>query len=132
VINDGEQGRVDYTVYIKDRLTGFDGESIPLCVSRPHESAVDAFVDTGFVLQLDCPDLALSRHAIFAHVPPGRISPNHCHACEALSDAVRDIPPDHMRMNICWASTMGPHHTDVPLKDIGEIRFVEVRVCADY
>jgi hypothetical protein len=35
-------------------------------------------------------------------------------------------------MHICWAGTMGPHHTDVPLKDIGEIRFVEVRVCVDY
>ena len=35
VINDGEQGRVDYTVYVKDRLTGFDGESAPLAVGDP-------------------------------------------------------------------------------------------------
>ena len=30
IVNDGEQGRADYTVYVKDRLTGFDGESAPL------------------------------------------------------------------------------------------------------
>ena len=36
-------------------------------------------------------------------------------------DAVADIPPDRMRMHVCWGSTMAPHHTDVPLKDIVDI-----------
>ena len=40
---------------------------------------------------------------------------------EALNHAVRDIPPERMRMHICWASTQGPHHKDVPLKDIVDI-----------
>ena len=29
VINDGEQGRTDYTVHVLDRLTGFEGKSTP-------------------------------------------------------------------------------------------------------
>ncbi len=40
---------------------------------------------------------------------------------EALNHAVKDIPPERMRMHICWASTQGPHHKDVPLKDIVDI-----------
>src|SRR5262245_54497509 len=154
VINDGEQGRVDYTVYLKDRLTGFEGESAPplgtgdeefpelasilrqfaspfqhrpACtgpvawkdwpaveadirtlttavkdvaveehfmtspspgqIARflhnryyPDEEAYlfaladvmkaqyEAIVNAGLVLQLDCPDLALSRHTVFAHL----------------------------------------------------------------
>jgi 5-methyltetrahydropteroyltriglutamate--homocysteine methyltransferase len=40
---------------------------------------------------------------------------------EALNHAVRDIPPERMRMHICWASTQGPHHKYVPLKDIVDI-----------
>jgi 5-methyltetrahydropteroyltriglutamate--homocysteine methyltransferase len=40
---------------------------------------------------------------------------------EALNHAVRDIAPERMRMHVCWGSTLGPHHTDVPLKDIADI-----------
>jgi 5-methyltetrahydropteroyltriglutamate--homocysteine methyltransferase len=40
---------------------------------------------------------------------------------EVLNHAVADIPPDRMRMHICWASTGGPHHRDVPLGDIADV-----------
>jgi 5-methyltetrahydropteroyltriglutamate--homocysteine methyltransferase len=40
---------------------------------------------------------------------------------EVLNYAVADIPPDRMRMHICWASTAGPHHRDVPLEDIVDV-----------
>jgi 5-methyltetrahydropteroyltriglutamate--homocysteine methyltransferase len=40
---------------------------------------------------------------------------------EALNHAVKDLPADRMRMHICWGSTLGPHHTDVPLRDIVDI-----------
>ena len=39
----------------------------------------------------------------------------------ALNQAVREIPADRMRMHVCWGSTVAPHHTDVPLKDIMDI-----------
>ena len=39
----------------------------------------------------------------------------------ALNHAVRDLPPDRMRMHVCWGSTVAPHHTDVELKDIIDI-----------
>jgi 5-methyltetrahydropteroyltriglutamate--homocysteine methyltransferase len=34
---------------------------------------------------------------------------------------VSNLPPDRLRMHICWGSTLGPHHTDVPLRDIVDV-----------
>ena len=203
VINDGEQGRVDYTVYVKDRLTGFDGESAPLGMGDPEfpelaellkpfaspfqvrpactgpiawsdwpavEQDIDnlkaatadtaaaevfmtspspgqiarflhndyyasdeeylyalaevmkrqyrAIVDAGFLLQLDCPDLALGRHQIFAHLTLAEFREVAAMHVAALNYAVADIAPERMRMHICWGSTLGPHHTDVPLREV--------------
>ena len=80
-----------------------------------------AITDAGFILQLDCPDLALSRHMVFAHLSLEEFRKVITTHVEALNHAVRDIPPERMRMHICWASTQGPHHKDVPLKDIVDI-----------
>jgi 5-methyltetrahydropteroyltriglutamate--homocysteine methyltransferase len=207
VVNDGEQGRVDYTVYVKDRLTGFDGESAPLpgidadefpewtemarqfappfqrrpactgpvtwkdwpAVAQDIRNLADAtaggpaeevfmtspspgqigrflqnryypddetylytvadvmrreyraIVDAGFVLQVDCPDLALGRHTQFAHLTLAEFRKVAEMHVEVLNHAVADIPADRMRMHICWASTGGPHHRDVPLADIADI-----------
>jgi len=207
IVNDGEQGRADYTVYVKDRLTGFDGESAPLPNADAEEfpewtemarqfappfqrrpactgpvgwrdwpaverdlatlkdataggSAAEVFmtspspgqigrflanrhypsdetylytladvmkreyqaiVQAGFTLQIDCPDLALGRHTQFAHLTLAefrRVAEMHV---EVLNHAVAGISPERMRMHICWASTGGPHHRDVPLADIVDI-----------
>jgi 5-methyltetrahydropteroyltriglutamate--homocysteine methyltransferase len=68
----------------------------------------------GFILQLDCPDLTgLSRA-----VQPGQAQAEVRMRIEALNHAVRNIPPDRMRLHLCWGNYEGPHHLDVPLKDI--------------
>ncbi len=207
VVNDGEQGRADYTVYVKDRLTGFAGESAswpnpdveefpewtemarqfappfqkrPACtgpvawkdwpaVERDIKNLADAaaaasvdevfmtspspgqigrflqnryypsdekylstladvmkreykaIVDAGFVLQIDCPDLALGRHTQFAHLTLREFRDVAAMHVEVLNDAVAALPPDRMRIHVCWASTGGPHHRDVPLRDIADI-----------
>ncbi|HEX2437067.1 MAG TPA: cobalamin-independent methionine synthase II family protein [Methylomirabilota bacterium] len=206
IVNDGEQGRADYTVYVKDRLTGFDGESTPLpnldaeefpewtemarqlappfqqrpactgpiewkdwpAVERDIQNLRDAtagtagevfmtspspgqigrflqnrhypsdeaylyrlaeimrreyraIVQAGFLLQIDCPDLALGRSTQFANLTLAefrRVAEMHV---EVLNHAVADLPAERMRMHICWASTGGPHHRDVPLADIVDI-----------
>jgi 5-methyltetrahydropteroyltriglutamate--homocysteine methyltransferase len=207
IINDGEQGRTDYTTHVKDRLSGFEGPSSPplgtgepdfpelsamlayfaspfqhrpACsgpvawkdfaaleadVARAKAAMADAtmqepfftspspgqiarylknqhypsdeaylyaladvmareyraIVDAGLVLQVDCPDLALSRHMVFAHLTLAEFRAVITTHVEALNHAVRGIAPDRMRMHICWASTQGPHHKDVPLRDIVDI-----------
>ena len=80
-----------------------------------------AIVDAGFVLQLDCPDLAISHHMVYPHLSLADYRKIIGKNVEALNQAVKDLPADRMRMHICWGSTLGPHHTDVPLKDIVDI-----------
>jgi len=206
-VNDGEQGRADYTIYVKDRLTGFAGESSswpnpdaeefpewtemarqfappfqkrPACVgpvewkdwpaverdiqnlkdaaaaggaeevfmTSPSPGQIGRFlqnryypsdekylytladvmkreyqaiVDAGFVLQLDCPDLALGRHTQFSHLSLREFRDIAAMHVEVLNYAVADIPPDQMRIHVCWASTGGPHHRDLPLRDIADV-----------
>jgi len=207
VVNDGEQGRADYTIYVKDRLTGFAGESSswpnpdaeefpewtemarqfappfqkrPACtgpvawkdwpaVERDIQNLKDgaaaagadevfmtspspgqigrflqnryypsdekylytladvmkreykAIVDAGFVLQIDCPDLALGRHTQFANLTLREFRDVAAMHVEVLNYAVADLAPDRMRIHVCWASTGGPHHRDVPLRDIADV-----------
>jgi len=206
-VNDGEQGRADYTIYVKDRLTGFAGESSswpnpdaeefpewtemarqfappfqkrPACVgpvewkdwpaverdiqnlkdaaaaggaeevfmTSPSPGQIGRFlqnryypsdekylytladvmkreyqaiVDAGFVLQLDCPDLALGRHTQFSHLSLREFRDIAAMHVEVLNYAVADIPPEQMRIHVCWASTGGPHHRDLPLRDIADV-----------
>lgn len=207
VINDGEQGRADYTVHVLDRLAGFEGESSPpmgtgepefpelaamltffaspfqhrpkcsgpvgwkdwasaesdIALSKQALAGVKAedffmtspspgqiarylknayykteedyvfaladvmkreykaIVDAGFILQLDCPDLAMLRHMVYLDKPLSEFRKIIAVNVAALNEAVKDIPADRMRMHVCWGSTMAPRHTDVPLKDIIDI-----------
>ncbi|MBV9897865.1 MAG: cobalamin-independent methionine synthase II family protein [Chloroflexi bacterium] len=77
----------------------------------------EAIYRAGFILQLDCPDITLSRN-----VPPGVNVASLGQRIEALNAAVGNIPPDRMRLHLCWGNYEGPHHLDVPLRDIlGEV-----------
>jgi 5-methyltetrahydropteroyltriglutamate--homocysteine methyltransferase len=40
---------------------------------------------------------------------------------EALNTATRDIPPEHVRMHVCWGAGETPHNHDIPLRDIVDI-----------
>jgi len=207
VINDGEQGRTDYTVHVLDRLAGFAGESTPplgtgdpefpelaqllrqfaspfqyrpactgavswrdwpaaqadidlakgamsganaveLFMTAPSPGQIARFlknrhyhseeayvyalaevmkreyraiVAAGFILQLDCPDLAMLRHTVHLDKSLADFRKIIAVNVAALNHAVADIPAERMRMHVCWGSTMAPHHTDVPLIDIIDI-----------
>jgi 5-methyltetrahydropteroyltriglutamate--homocysteine methyltransferase len=78
----------------------------------------DAIHRAGFVVQVDCPDLAMSRHLAFPEVSNAefvRIAEGNV---EALNHALRDIPPDRLRLHLCWGNYEGPHHRDIPLREI--------------
>jgi 5-methyltetrahydropteroyltriglutamate--homocysteine methyltransferase len=75
----------------------------------------------GIVLQLDCPDLAMSGHMLGESLDDFRARARV--NVEALAHATRDIPPDAMRMHLCWGNYEGPHHHDVALRDIIDIAF---------
>ena len=207
IVNDGEQGRTDYTVHVLDRLAGFAGESTPplgtgdpefpelaallaqfaspfqhrpacngdvgwkdfdaaqadinlsmavmkgakateLFMTSPSPGQIarylknrhykteeayvyaladvmkreyKAIVDAGFLLQLDCPDLAMLRHTVYLDKSLADFRKIIAVNVAALNHAVADIPAERMRMHVCWGSTMAPRHTDVPLADIIDI-----------
>jgi 5-methyltetrahydropteroyltriglutamate--homocysteine methyltransferase len=210
VLNDGEMSKIGYATYVKDRLTGFEGESAmmnladvadfpewgqrlfgelgkgmsyvrtPACVGPievkdreqvardienlkaatqgvkaedvfmtaaspgvialffanryypSREAYLSAIADAmrdeyqaiagaGFVLQLDCPDLAMGRHLQFADKTLDEFRREASLNVEALNAATAGIPPEQLRMHLCWGNYEGPHHLDVPLKDIIDI-----------
>jgi 5-methyltetrahydropteroyltriglutamate--homocysteine methyltransferase len=79
-----------------------------------------AIVDAGFIVQLDCPDLAMS-YALYPGISLADYRKIIAMNVEALNTAIKDLPADRMRMHVCWGSTLGPHHGDIPLKDIADI-----------
>ena len=202
IVSDGETSKISYATYVKDRYTGFDGDSPrnapadlkqfptflqrladdggtptyarPMCVgevkskgqgelekdianlkSAMAEHGVDrgfmnaaspgvislfllndfyptreaylealanamkaeyeTIVASGLDLQLDCPDLALSRHMLFNDLSDDefiKIADSHV---EALNYALSDVPAEKVRVHICWGNYEGPHICDIPM-----------------
>ncbi len=202
IVSDGETSKISYATYVKDRYTGFDGDSPrnapadlkkfptflkrladdggtpqyarPMCVGEVKskgqgelekdianlkagmaEQGIDrgfmnaaspgvislflqndfyatreeylsaladamreeyrTIVDSGLDLQLDCPDLALSRHMLFNDLSDDeflKIAGSHV---EALNHALEGIDPSRVRVHICWGNYEGPHVCDIPM-----------------
>ncbi|MSQ50277.1 MAG: epoxyalkane--coenzyme M transferase [Betaproteobacteria bacterium] len=79
--------------------------------------------DAGFDLQLDCPDLAMGRHIQYAKLSIAEFRKRAKLHIEALNHALDGIPPERLRLHLCWGNYEGPHHYDVPLADIIDIAF---------
>ncbi|MGA2409228.1 MAG: cobalamin-independent methionine synthase II family protein [Candidatus Binataceae bacterium] len=210
IVNDGEMGKPSYATYVKDRLTGYGGETAMLAIrdlaeypefaerfmrqgvietlKRPactgpvtyrnhaaldhdienlkaavaanhpaeafmsaaspgvitiflgnhhynsHEEYIGALAEAmkveynaihkaGFILQVDCPDLAMGRHIQFPDAALPEFRKNIELHVEALNHALAGIPPESVRIHLCWGNYEGPHHLDVPLRDIIDIVF---------
>jgi 5-methyltetrahydropteroyltriglutamate--homocysteine methyltransferase len=206
--SDGEQGKIGYSTYVKERMSGFDGEAgalvladledypeiteqalaglvtgTPACTGPVRYTGTDALaaeladlrtavetvgaegpgevvvpaaspgvisiflqnrhyasheeylgaladamrteyraiVDAGFLLQIDCPDLAMGRHAQHADASIEEFRRAIALHVEALDAATEGLDPDRMRMHLCWGNYPSPHHRDVPLADIVDV-----------
>jgi 5-methyltetrahydropteroyltriglutamate--homocysteine methyltransferase len=205
VISDGETSKIGYSVYIKDRFTGFGGEyqtkphldlaDYPefrkrmtaflgpqtfrrLCCIGPiepkdhdalkkdidnfraamagskavegfmnaaspgvvasflrnqyyptHEAYIEALVkalapeyeaivNAGFVLQVDCPDIAMSRHTGFQDLSEADFIKRAEFDIEALNAALKNVPAEMVRLHVCWGNYEGPHDHDIALDKI--------------
>jgi 5-methyltetrahydropteroyltriglutamate--homocysteine methyltransferase len=208
IVNDGEQSKPSYATYIKDRLTGFGGESgsyvfqdledypgavtrmaadegrkhrrAPACTGPIGVKDMDAVVQdavtlntalaahpgrqafmsaaspgvtalffrndyyasdedylfalaeglrheyeaiaaAGIILQIDCPDFAMGRHTQFRELSLPAFRDRLMLNIEALNRATANIPPEQMRLHLCWGNYPGPHHHDVPMRDIVDL-----------
>ncbi len=181
VVNDGEQGRSQYATYVKERLTGFEGERMARSRPRlddadsPKYAATQTHMSsrnmpqpacTGPIAWKDWPaverDIANLREVsagrpveevFMTAASPGVIAnflPNEYYAAEeeylyalamtrvsqfshlsvddfkkivemhveVINYALRGIDPERTRLHVCWGNTEGPHHHDVPLREI--------------
>ena len=78
----------------------------------------ETIVRQGFLLQLDCPDLALERHLSYQDRPLGDFLGFVERVVTAINTALANIPRDNVRLHVCWGNYEGPHDCDVPLADI--------------
>ena len=78
----------------------------------------ETITGSGLYLQLDCPDLALSRHMLFNDLSDDeflKIAELHI---ETLNYALRDIPEEKVRVHICWGNYEGPHCCDIDMNKV--------------
>jgi 5-methyltetrahydropteroyltriglutamate--homocysteine methyltransferase len=83
----------------------------------------EAIAQAGFVLQLDCPDLAMGRHIQFHNDDLATFRKAAQVNIEAMNHATASIPPEQLRIHVCWGNYEGPHHYDVPLADVIDLVF---------
>jgi len=78
----------------------------------------DTIARYGFVLQLDCPDLALERHTSFRDKPIGEFLEFVEKVVDTINRAIAEIPRSQIRAHVCWGNYEGPHDHDVALSEI--------------
>ncbi|HXD45395.1 MAG TPA: cobalamin-independent methionine synthase II family protein [Pseudolabrys sp.] len=98
-----------------------DFESYIYAIADAMRDEYETIAKNGFVVQIDCPDLAMGRHIQYADLDLAQFRKRAQLHVEALNHAVKNIPAEQVRMHLCWGNYEGPHHFDVPLSDIIDI-----------
>ena len=92
-------------------------------LAREMRKEYELIVARGFVLQLDCPDLAMERVRFFQDEPLDRFLDAVALHIDAINEAVAAIPRDRVRLHLCWGNYDGPHTHDVALEPLLPIIF---------
>lgn len=81
----------------------------------------NAIASAGLLLQIDCPDLAMTRVSQFSHLTLEEFKKIVELHVEVVNYAVAGIPPESMRLHLCWGNTEGPHHYDPPMIELVDL-----------
>ncbi len=98
-------------------------EAYLFAIAEAMRQEYETVARAGIVLQIDCPDLGMGRHIQHADLSLAEWRKKAQLHVEALDHAVANIPPEQLRMHLCWGNYEGPHHCDVPLADVIDIVF---------
>ena len=93
-------------------------ERYVMALSREIQKEYELIHARGFVLQVDCPDLAMERGRFFQNDSLERFQEMVALHVDAINRATVNIPPDRIRLHVCWGNYDGPHTHDVPLADV--------------
>jgi 5-methyltetrahydropteroyltriglutamate--homocysteine methyltransferase len=94
-----------------------DEESYLYALADAMKPEYKAIVDAGLVLQVDCPDLGCAQN-MYPGASEDEITRKLPLHVDVLNYALGDLPPDRMRMHVCWGNYDGPHHRDIELRKI--------------
>jgi len=90
-------------------------------IAAAMQEEYEAIVEAGFVLQLDCPDLAMAHHTSFQDLDEGDFLKRAAFHVEVLNHALRNIPAEMARIHICWGNYEGPHDHDIAFAKVAPI-----------
>jgi len=90
-------------------------------IAAAMQDEYEAIVKAGFVLQLDCPDLAMARHTSFQELGEAEFLKRAAFHVDALNNALRNVPADCARIHICWGNYEGPHDHDIAFAKVAPI-----------
>jgi 5-methyltetrahydropteroyltriglutamate--homocysteine methyltransferase len=93
-------------------------ERYVFAVARQMQKEYELIHAKGFILQLDCPDLAMERVRLFRDESLSGFQKIVEMHIAALNLATANIPPERIRLHACWGNYEGPHTHDVPLDAI--------------
>src|SRR5215813_1945521 len=98
-------------------------EAYLFAIAEAMRGEYEAIAAAGVTLQIDCPDLAMGRHIQYADLSVEEFRNRVRLHVETLNHALAAIPPERVRMHLCWGNYEGPHHCEVPLAEIIDIAF---------
>lgn len=78
----------------------------------------EAIANAGLLLQIDCPDVAMSRHTGFQDLSEADFLKRAAFDIEALNHALANVPANQVRVHVCWGNYEGPHDHDIALEKI--------------
>jgi 5-methyltetrahydropteroyltriglutamate--homocysteine methyltransferase len=90
-------------------------------IAAAMQDEYEAIVKAGFVLQLDCPDLAMARHTSFQELGEAEFLKRAAFHVDVLNNALRNVPADRARIHICWGNYEGPHDHDIAFAKVASI-----------
>jgi 5-methyltetrahydropteroyltriglutamate--homocysteine methyltransferase len=82
------------------------------------QSEYESIVQAGLQLQVDCPDLAAARCSVFSNLSDSEFLRECEQSIATLNHALRNVPPERVRMHLCWGNYEGPHVHDIALEKI--------------
>jgi len=108
------------TKFVPDRYYQ-DEDAYVAALADALKEEYEAIHKAGFILQIDAPDLGSARHNQYQHLSDAEFLTIAERNIEAVNHATANIPPDRMRLHICWGNYEGPHTHDIPLATVFDV-----------
>jgi len=108
------------TKFVPDRFYR-DEDAYVEALANALQEEYEAIVAAGFILQIDAPDLGSARHNQYQHLSDAEFLRIAERNIAAVNHATRNIPPEAMRLHICWGNYEGPHTHDIPLATVWDV-----------